>query len=57
MVFMFSYERRSCIELDLAWIEMMTVLENLLKNYNIALASNSTFWAARTTLTSVLFDD
>lgn len=42
-VFAFSYGPRSCIGRNLAWIEMMTILANLLKDYDIALPSDSAF--------------
>jgi cytochrome P450 len=42
-VFAFSYGPRSCIGRTLAWVEMMTILANLLKDYNISLPKDSIY--------------
>ncbi|KAG9249488.1 cytochrome P450 [Emericellopsis atlantica] len=40
-VFAFSYGHRNCIGRNLAWMEMMVILANLLKNYDIQLPPDS----------------
>lgn len=42
-IFAFSYGPRSCIGRNLAWVEIMTILANLLKNYNISLPEDSLY--------------
>lgn len=40
-VFAFSYGHRNCIGKNLAWVEMMVILANILKDYNISLPRGS----------------
>ncbi|KAM5496526.1 Cytochrome P450 monooxygenase helB4 [Microsporum canis] len=40
-VFAFSYGHRNCIGRNLAWVEMMVILANILKDYDISLPSGS----------------
>lgn len=40
-VFAFSYGHRNCIGRNLAWVEMMVILSNILKDYDIALPLDS----------------
>ena len=40
-VFAFSYGHRNCIGRNLAWVEMMVIIANLLKDYNLALPEDS----------------
>jgi cytochrome P450 len=40
-VFAFSYGHRNCIGRNLAWVEMMVILANMLKDYDISLPENS----------------
>jgi helvolic acid biosynthesis cytochrome P450 monooxygenase len=40
-VFTFSYGHRNCIGRNLAWMEMMVVLANILKDYDISLPEDS----------------
>jgi helvolic acid biosynthesis cytochrome P450 monooxygenase len=42
-IFAFSYGPRSCVGRNLAWMEVMTILANLLKDYDITLPKNSSF--------------
>ncbi|KAH2981476.1 Cytochrome P450 monooxygenase helB2 [Aspergillus fumigatus] len=42
-VFAFSYGTRSCIGRHLAWMEMMTILANLLKDYDWSLPEDSLY--------------
>ncbi|KAG9249490.1 cytochrome P450 [Emericellopsis atlantica] len=42
-IFAFSYGPRSCIGRNLAWMEIMTILANLLKDYDIGLPEDSLF--------------
>jgi hypothetical protein len=38
MLFTFSYGPRNCIGRNLAWVEMLTIVANVLKDYDIALS-------------------
>ncbi|RYP15990.1 hypothetical protein DL765_005387 [Monosporascus sp. GIB2] len=40
-VFAFSYGHRNCIGKNLAWVEMMVILANILKDYDISLPKGS----------------
>ncbi|KAI1191710.1 cytochrome P450 [Nemania serpens] len=40
-VFAFSYGHRNCIGRNLAWVEMMVILANILKDYDISLPLDS----------------
>ncbi|KJK79831.1 hypothetical protein H634G_04070 [Metarhizium anisopliae BRIP 53293] len=40
-VFAFSYGHRNCIGRNLAWVEMMVILANLLKDYDLTLPEDS----------------
>jgi helvolic acid biosynthesis cytochrome P450 monooxygenase len=42
-LFTFSYGPRNCIGRNLAWVEMLTIVANVLKDYDIALPPNSKF--------------
>ncbi|KAG9249486.1 cytochrome P450 [Emericellopsis atlantica] len=42
-LFTFSYGPRNCIGRNLAWVEMLTIVANLLKDYDIRLPSDSRF--------------
>lgn len=42
-VFAFSYGHRNCIGRNLAWMEMMVIVSNILKNYDIALPPDSVY--------------
>ncbi|KAK2877825.1 Cytochrome P450 monooxygenase helB1, partial [Arthroderma sp. PD_2] len=42
-LFTFSYGPRNCIGRNLAWVEMLTIVANVLKDYDIALAPGSPF--------------
>jgi helvolic acid biosynthesis cytochrome P450 monooxygenase len=42
-IFAFSYGPRSCVGRNLAWIEIMTILANLLKDYDISLPKDALF--------------
>ncbi|KAF2835334.1 cytochrome P450 [Patellaria atrata CBS 101060] len=42
-LFTFSYGPRICIGRNLAWVEMLTIIANTLKDYDIALPENSLF--------------
>ncbi|KAI0391958.1 cytochrome P450 [Xylariaceae sp. FL0594] len=42
-LFTFSYGPRNCIGRNLAWVEMLTIVANVLKDYDIALPPNSEF--------------
>lgn len=41
MVFAFSYGHRNCIGQTLAWMEMMVILANLLKDYDLSLPDDT----------------
>ncbi|KAI1813108.1 cytochrome P450 [Poronia punctata] len=45
-IFAFSYGPRSCVGRNLAWIEIMTILANLLKDYDISLPEDAVFGPA-----------
>jgi helvolic acid biosynthesis cytochrome P450 monooxygenase len=42
-LFTFSYGPRNCIGRNLAWVEMLTIVANILKDYDIELPENSEF--------------
>ncbi|KAI1191711.1 cytochrome P450 [Nemania serpens] len=42
-LFTFSYGPRNCIGRNLAWVEMLTIVANVLKDYDIALPPNTMF--------------
>lgn len=42
-LFTFSYGPRNCIGRNLAWVEILTIVANILKDYDIALAPGSPF--------------
>lgn len=42
-IFAFSYGPRSCVGRNLAWMEVMTILANLLNDYEISLPDDSLF--------------
>ncbi|KFH43011.1 Cytochrome p450 protein [Hapsidospora chrysogenum ATCC 11550] len=42
-IFAFSYGPRSCVGRNLAWMEVMTILANLLKDYDVGSPENSLF--------------
>ena len=42
-LFTFSYGPRNCIGRNLAWVEMLTIVANVLNNYDIALAPGTPF--------------
>ncbi|KAI1813104.1 cytochrome P450 [Poronia punctata] len=42
-LFTFSYGPRNCIGRNLAWVEMLTIVANILKDYDIALPPNNKF--------------
>lgn len=42
-LFTFSYGPRNCIGRNLAWVEMLTIVANVLKDYDMALAPGSPF--------------
>jgi cytochrome P450 len=43
LLFTFSYGPRNCIGRNLAWVEMLTIVANVLKDYDIALAEDCRF--------------
>ncbi|KAL1917672.1 uncharacterized protein VTP21DRAFT_4065 [Calcarisporiella thermophila] len=42
-VFAFSYGHRNCIGRNLAWVEMMIIIANILKDYDISLPKDSVY--------------
>ncbi|KAF7133597.1 hypothetical protein CNMCM5793_004726 [Aspergillus hiratsukae] len=43
LLFTFSYGPRNCLGRNLAWVEMLTIVANVLKDFDIALAKDSRF--------------
>ncbi|KAL2864099.1 cytochrome P450 monooxygenase helB1 [Aspergillus lucknowensis] len=43
LVFTFSYGPRNCLGRNLAWVEMLTIVANVLKDYDISLPPDSEF--------------